>query len=63
MGYYATDKKRSRIFTLKLNYFTDTELIDKLLSVDNVQGYIKQLIRADIEKNQQEKQEGKGESV
>lgn len=49
MGYYATDKKRSRIFTLKLNYFTDTELIDKLLSVDNVQGYIKQLIRADIE--------------
>lgn len=58
MGYYATDKKRSRIFTLKLNYFTDTELIDKLLSVDNVQGYIKQLICADIEKNR-EKKDGK----
>ena len=58
MGYYATDKKRSRIFTLKLNYFTDTELIDKLLTVDNTQGYIKQLIRADIEKNR-EKKDGK----
>lgn len=55
MGHYETDKKTARFFGLKLNYVTDKELIEKLLSVDNVQSYIKQLICADIEKNKQEK--------
>ena len=34
---------------LKLNNKTDAEIIDHLNGKENVQGYIKQLIRADIE--------------
>lgn len=33
---------------LKLNIKTDADIIAKLQSVDNKQGYIKQLIRADL---------------
>lgn len=35
---------------LKLNNNTDADILAKLASVDNRQGYIKQLIRADINK-------------
>lgn len=35
---------------LKLNKNTDVDIIEKLQSVDNKQGYIKELIRADIAK-------------
>lgn len=34
---------------LKLNKGTDSDILKKLESVDNKQGYIKKLIRADIE--------------
>lgn len=44
-------KKVMRQVSLKLNMNQDKELIDKLDMVENVQGYIKALIRADIEKN------------
>lgn len=44
-------KKVMRQVSLKLNMNQDKELIDKLDRVENVQGYIKALIRADIEKN------------
>lgn len=57
MGYYETDKKNSRFFGLKLNYATDKDLIDKLLSVDSIQSYLKQLIRADIESDKHTVQE------
>lgn len=35
---------------LNLNLKTDADIIEKLNSVDNVQGYIKDLIRKDIKK-------------
>ena len=42
------DSKNTKAFALKLNYTTDRELIDKLESVENIQGYIKELIRKDL---------------
>lgn len=51
--YEYTDKYQKaniRRITVKLNRKTDQKLIDKIDSVDNVQGYIKKLIEADIEK-------------
>lgn len=44
------DANNTRKFGLKLNRKTDKEIIEKLESVDSIQGYIKSLIRADIEK-------------
>lgn len=35
---------------LKLNKGTDADILEKLASVENKQGYIKALIRADIER-------------
>ena len=35
---------------LRFNLKTDKDILDKLYSVDNIQGYIKSLIRADIGK-------------
>jgi len=43
------DKQHTRGVYLKLNTETDRDVIDKLDSVDNRQGYIKALIRKDIE--------------
>lgn len=43
------DKENTKHFCLKLNKRTDEELINKLLSVKNVQGYIKELIKKDIQ--------------
>ena len=43
------DDVNTKSFCMKLNYKTDADLIEKLLSVDSVQGYIKELIRKDIE--------------
>lgn len=47
--YDVANKEKFRMVHLKLNRDTDTDVIDKLESVDNIQGYIKQLIRADIQ--------------
>lgn len=44
-------KKVMRQVSLKLNMNQDIDIIDKLDRVDNIQGYIKALIRKDIEKN------------
>ena len=44
------DAKNTRQLHLKLNRNTDWDVIDKLNSVPNMQGYIKKLIRADLEK-------------
>ena len=40
--------KSSRFFSLKFNRATDADLIERLESVDSVNGYIRQLIREDI---------------
>ena len=41
------DKTHTKGIYLKLNKETDKDIIDFLAGVDNVQGYIKQLIRND----------------
>lgn len=42
------DRKNTKVYTLKLNRNTDAALIEQLDTVENRQGYIKSLIRADI---------------
>ena len=42
------DKEHTKGFYLKLNTSTDADIIDKLSKTNNIQGYIKALIRSDI---------------
>ena len=42
------DDAHTRQIKLKLNITTDADVIERLRAVDNVQGYIKGLIRKDI---------------
>lgn len=42
------DKAHTTNITLKLNLKTDKDILDRLASVPNRQGYIKQLIRDDM---------------
>ena len=44
------DAENTRQVHLKLNRRTDEDVLEKLDSVPNKQGYIKQLIRADLKK-------------
>lgn len=44
------DKANTKKYLLKLNLVTDKDIIDHLDSLDNKQGYIKQLIRNDLAK-------------
>ena len=44
------DKANTRQVHLKLNRRTDDDVLEKLDSVSSKQGYIKQLIRADLKK-------------
>jgi hypothetical protein len=44
------DRRMTKVITMKLNKGTDAEILAKLESVDNMQGYIKWLIKADISK-------------
>lgn len=43
------DKTHTKNYGLKLNLVTDSDIIEKLSSVPNVQAYIKQAIRKDID--------------
>lgn len=45
------DKENTVTVTMKLNKNTDADIIEHLNSIDNRQGYIKELIRADITKD------------
>ncbi len=45
------DKANTKQFILKLNKTTDADIMEKLATVGNMQGYIKELIRADMKKN------------
>ena len=46
--YDEPNRKNWRIVNIKLNRITDSEIIEKLESVPSIQGYIKDLIRADL---------------
>lgn len=46
----AWDKSHTAFIGLKLNKNTDAEIIAKLATVPSKQGYIKELIKADISK-------------
>jgi GH18 family chitinase len=52
---YAAQKKykkeKSRRVSLDFFYNTEQDLLDKLASVDNKSGYIKELIRQDMQNN------------
>lgn len=48
------DKKNTKQFMMKLNLKYDADIIDKLESVKNRQGYIKDLIRNDIAAHEEE---------
>lgn len=52
----AWDKDNTTPIKLKLNNRTDADILTRLAQVGNRQGYIKQLIRADIRR-----EESKGE--
>lgn len=45
------DKDNVKGVFLKLNKNTDKDILEKLWSEENVQGYIKRLIREDIKKS------------
>lgn len=45
--YDEANKDKWRMIHLKLNRETDADIIEKLEKSDNIQGYIKELIRAD----------------
>lgn len=47
--YDEANKDKFRMIHLKLNRDTDIDIIKKLESMESIQGYIKQLIRADIQ--------------
>ena len=44
------DSLNTKSYIIKLNKKTDADIIEKLSSVENRQGYIKALIRKDIDK-------------
>lgn len=48
------DASHTKQIKLKLNLETDKDILERLEEVGNKQGYIKALIRADIENNRQE---------
>jgi len=44
------DSKHTRQIKLKLNLETDKDILQRLKEVSNMQGYIKRLIRKDIDR-------------
>lgn len=44
------NKANTRMVSLRLNYKTDADIIEKLDSVESKMGYIKSLIRKDLKK-------------
>ena len=45
------DKENTRRINLKLNIKTDADIIQRLKAQENIQGYLKHLIRKDMENN------------
>ena len=50
----AYDAKTARYISLKLNRNTDRDIIDQLDDQENIQGYLKRLIREDMQRNKKE---------
>ena len=48
------DAKTARYVSMKLNANTDKDIINRIYSEANVQGYLKRLIREDIAREQKE---------
>ena len=48
------DARPPKQIKLKLNLETDWDILERLNEVDNKQGYIKDLIREDLEKERQD---------
>lgn len=46
--YDEANRDKFKIMSLKLNRETDADILERLAEVDNMQGYIKELIRSDI---------------
>ena len=51
MGNYSSDKKNARFYGLKFSRTTDREIIEYLDKQENVQQYIKNLIRNDMKED------------
>lgn len=49
-NYDRNNRDKFKVLTLKLNKESDSDVLEKLASVENMQGYIKSLIRQDITK-------------
>lgn len=47
---FDNDPEKTKRYSLKFNMRTDADIIQKLEQVDSKQGYIKDLIRKDIQK-------------
>ena len=47
-NYDINNRDKFKVINLKLNRETDADVLEKLASVDNMQGYIKSLISKDI---------------
>ena len=48
----AWNQAHTTLITLKLNNRTDADILQRLSEVDSKQGYIKALIRADMERTE-----------
>lgn len=46
----AWDKEHTRVVRMKLNLNTDADILARLSAAESVQGYIKQAIRHEIER-------------
>ena len=44
------DKKMAKYLSMKLNKKTDADILDHLSKQENIQGYLKRLIREDMKK-------------
>lgn len=47
--YDQKSRDKFKVITLKLNKETDSDILVKLSSIDNMQGFIKDLIRKDMQ--------------
>ena len=45
------NKEKTKLVNVRLNINTDADILEKLENVDSKMGYIKRLIREDIQKN------------
>ena len=44
------DRKNTKLIGMKLNKNTDADILDHLAKQENIQGYLKKLIREDMKK-------------